>query len=70
MPESVPCPTCRQPAKWDGNPYRPFCSQRCKVKDLGAWAAETYRVPGESIEPGVDDDAAAESPSAPGRMKP
>jgi endogenous inhibitor of DNA gyrase (YacG/DUF329 family) len=39
---------------WAGNPYRPFCSQRCRVADLGAWAAERYRVAGEPI--GEDDD--------------
>jgi endogenous inhibitor of DNA gyrase (YacG/DUF329 family) len=42
----VSCPTCGKSAAWDpANPYRPFCSERCKVIDLGAWAAESYRVP-------------------------
>lgn len=27
-------------------PYRPFCSERCKQIDLGAWADEQYKVPG------------------------
>jgi len=27
------------------NPWRPFCSERCKLIDLGAWASESYRVP-------------------------
>jgi endogenous inhibitor of DNA gyrase (YacG/DUF329 family) len=39
---------------WAGNPQRPFCSRRCRVADLGAWAAERYRVPGAPL--GEDDD--------------
>jgi endogenous inhibitor of DNA gyrase (YacG/DUF329 family) len=31
---------------WDAaNRYRPFCSERCRVIDLGAWASESYRIP-------------------------
>ena len=34
----VNCPQCGKPVKWDpGNRYRPFCSERCRVIDLGAW---------------------------------
>ncbi|MBD0369415.1 MAG: DNA gyrase inhibitor YacG [Pyrinomonadaceae bacterium] len=40
------CPICDQPVKWQGNPYRPFCSERCKLIDFGRWANEEYRVPG------------------------
>jgi len=43
------CPLCRQPSTWDGNPWRPFCSERCQLTDLGTWAAEQYRVPGPSL---------------------
>ncbi|MDO4894428.1 MULTISPECIES: DNA gyrase inhibitor YacG [Moraxella] len=39
-----PCPTCQQPAIWQDNPNRPFCSERCKLIDLGAWAAEDYKI--------------------------
>ncbi len=43
---TVKCPTCGKPVEWRAdNPYRPFCSQRCKQIDLGAWASESYRVP-------------------------
>ena len=49
MPTTVRCPTCRQLVPWEGNPHRPFCSERCRVVDLGAWAAERYRVPGEAV---------------------
>lgn len=43
----VKCPTCRDEVVWDtANRYRPFCSERCKLMDMGAWAAESYRVAG------------------------
>jgi endogenous inhibitor of DNA gyrase (YacG/DUF329 family) len=42
----VNCPQCGKPAAWDtANPYRPFCSARCRLIDLGAWASENYRIP-------------------------
>lgn len=41
------CPTCGQPVQWEGNPDRPFCSERCRVVDLGSWADERYRVSDE-----------------------
>ncbi len=40
------CPLCYQPTTWEENPWRPFCSERCQVTDLGTWAAEQYRIPG------------------------
>lgn len=43
-PKTYPCPRCKKPASWSDNPYRPFCSERCKMIDLGAWADESYRV--------------------------
>jgi len=57
----VTCPTCGQPVQWrPENRYRPFCSERCKLIDLGEWATEKYRVPvvendpmpGPNTEPG------------------
>ncbi|MDF7675332.1 DNA gyrase inhibitor YacG [Neisseriaceae bacterium ESL0693] len=48
----VPCPTCGQSVVWDTkNPYRPFCSERCKLIDLGAWASEDYNLPAQEDEP-------------------
>ena len=45
-PRLVPCPYCGKEAPWTPtNPYRPFCSERCRNIDLGAWAAGEYRVP-------------------------
>jgi len=47
-PLTVPCPTCGQPSLFArSNSYRPFCSERCKQIDLGAWAAEDFRVPSD-----------------------
>ena len=40
-----PCPTCRTPTAWAGNPWKPFCSERCRTRDLGAWASEHYTIP-------------------------
>ncbi len=41
----VACPTCGKEMEWDpGNRFRPFCSERCKLIDLGKWAKEEYRV--------------------------
>ena len=57
IPEAVRCPTCRKPTYWTGNPFRPFCSERCKLGDLGNWAAERYRIPGEKATlPGERED--------------
>ena len=43
------CPLCHQPSTWEDNLWRPFCSERCQVTDLGTWAAERYRIPGPTI---------------------
>ncbi len=46
QPRVVNCPTCGKPLSWlPENKFRPFCSERCRKIDLGAWAAEEYRVP-------------------------
>lgn len=57
----VRCPQCGGESVWSAdNQYRPFCSERCKLIDLGAWASEAYRVPEQeasdlpSDRPGVD----------------
>jgi endogenous inhibitor of DNA gyrase (YacG/DUF329 family) len=42
----VRCPQCGGNSVWNSaNKFRPFCSERCKLIDLGAWASESYRVP-------------------------
>lgn len=50
LPPKVLCPRCGEVTSWAGNPWRPFCSERCKMIDLGAWASEDYRIPGKSGE--------------------
>lgn len=45
MNTQVPCPTCKKPSPWEDNPYRPFCSRRCYLIDLGHWVEESYTVP-------------------------
>jgi hypothetical protein len=47
MLKNLKCPTCRKSAPWEGNPFRPFCSERCKMIDLGAWASEEFRIPAD-----------------------
>lgn len=47
---TVPCPTCQKDLPWSkGNPHRPFCSERCKLIDLGEWASEGHAIPGPSV---------------------
>ncbi|MBF0537212.1 MAG: DNA gyrase inhibitor YacG [Nitrospirae bacterium] len=51
----VKCPICGKHEKWEDNPYRPFCSKRCKLLDLASWADGTYRIPGKPVT-NEDDD--------------
>ncbi|CAB1274297.1 DNA gyrase inhibitor YacG [Candidatus Nitrosacidococcus tergens] len=52
---AIPCPTCKKEAIWsEQNPWRPFCSERCRLVDLGAWAGEKHYIPGEER---LDKDA-------------
>ncbi|HTP62024.1 MAG TPA: DNA gyrase inhibitor YacG [Burkholderiales bacterium] len=51
----VSCPRCGAQALYSPeNRWRPFCSERCRVIDLGAWASEAYRVP---VAPEAEDNA-------------
>jgi endogenous inhibitor of DNA gyrase (YacG/DUF329 family) len=55
---TVPCPTCGRDVEWtDKSPFRPFCSERCKLIDLGGWAAGQRAIPGEPIPEPPDDDS-------------
>ena len=49
------CPTCHRPINWEENPHRPFCSERCKLLDFGAWANEEYKVPAEETAPSFEE---------------
>ncbi|PYG98203.1 DNA gyrase inhibitor YacG, partial [Arthrobacter stackebrandtii] len=47
QPLTVDCPTCGAPVEWnEKSAFRTFCSDRCKLIDLGAWAAEEHKIPG------------------------
>ena len=48
----VSCPTCKQGVKWDltKEKFLPFCSKRCSLIDLGAWASEEMVIPGGTIK--------------------
>ena len=51
MPTIVNCPTCGATVEWGPqSPWRPFCSERCKLIDLGAWASEAHAIPGDTLE--------------------
>ncbi len=47
-PPIVKCPTCRREIDWSSSEFRPFCSERCRLIDLGAWLSEKHAIPGES----------------------
>jgi endogenous inhibitor of DNA gyrase (YacG/DUF329 family) len=56
---TVPCPTCNRPVEWnESSKWRPFCSERCKLIDLGAWASEKHAIPSE---PAAGDEEKSES---------
>lgn len=48
--KKIKCPICKKNTSLNKNQYRPFCSERCKVQDLGAWADEKYSMPSENNE--------------------
>ena len=58
MPRWVRCPVCRSEVSWEENPHRPFCSERCRLLDLGGWIEGRYRISGKKLEPeeAPDDD--------------
>jgi len=56
VPRKINCPTARKETPWDDNPHRPFCSERCRLLDLGAWAQERYRIPAEDCQIELDDE--------------
>jgi hypothetical protein len=57
--QTVSCPTCGDPVEWTvAQRWRPFCSERCKLIDLGAWFDESNRIPGDTetpLTPELDD---------------
>ncbi len=43
----INCPICKAITTWEENPHRPFCSEKCKLIDLGKWISEEYRIEGK-----------------------
>ncbi|HWR58895.1 MAG TPA: DNA gyrase inhibitor YacG [Thermodesulfovibrionales bacterium] len=52
---------CKKLTTWQENPSKPFCSERCKLLDLGKWASEEYRIEGKQEE--VEDEGQEEKES-------
>ncbi len=46
----VKCPRCGCETSYEGNPFRPFCGETCKMIDLGQWATESYRIAATEAE--------------------
>ena len=58
----VDCPTCGKKLEWtEANRFRPFCSERCKQIDLGAWAEEKYVISGKSDQENTVQSAGDEN---------
>jgi endogenous inhibitor of DNA gyrase (YacG/DUF329 family) len=59
MPRSFTrqCPQCTKQVTWPDTATYPFCSERCRLIDLGVWAEGDYRLPGEPV---VDDEIGSE----------
>ena len=57
----VKCPTCGRDVPFEGNEFRPFCSERCQLLDFGAWADEQYSVPAENQAPTEEEMAELEN---------
>jgi endogenous inhibitor of DNA gyrase (YacG/DUF329 family) len=53
----IKCPRCGKPVYWNPScPFRPFCSERCKLIDLGGWANEEHMIAGESLHSDSTED--------------
>ena len=52
----VKCPKCDAVFLYWSTEFRPFCSERCKMIDLGQWLDESYAVPGEHTEFDTEDE--------------
>jgi uncharacterized protein len=54
--KTVSCPTCGKPVEWVRlQRWKPFCSERCKMIDLGDWLDERHRIPGDETNPPDED---------------
>ena len=59
--QRVKCPTCRREIDWSQSAFRPFCSERCRLIDLGGWLTEKHAIPGEP----APDEAGHQDPPQP-----
>ena len=57
---TVKCPGCGESTQFEGNEFRPFCSERCKLLDFGAWADGDYALPAETASLTEEDIDAIE----------
>lgn len=56
---TITCPTCGQTNTWtENNTFKPFCSERCKLIDLGEWASEERRITGDATN---NDDSSEDN---------
>ena len=54
---TVACPTCKKAVAWVAEEtFKPFCSQRCKLIDLGDWATEAHKITGQALSIDADSD--------------
>jgi endogenous inhibitor of DNA gyrase (YacG/DUF329 family) len=50
-PLPATCPTCKRPIEWSqAFPFRPFCSDRCRLVDLNGWLSERHAIAGEDAQ--------------------
>ncbi len=55
MTKTVDCPTCGTAVAWTSlSPFRPFCSDRCRLIDLGEWFSEERKIAGDEQTPSSD----------------
>ena len=58
---NIKCPGCGKDVAFENNPFRPFCSERCKLLDLGDWLTGSYSIP---VEEHKDEGASPEPEDA------
>jgi hypothetical protein len=59
MSTTVSCPSCNKQVSWNKDEkWKPFCSERCKLIDLGDWANENHRIKGEPAPTSLEDQSA------------
>lgn len=65
MTTTVACPTCGKPVAWTpDSTWRPFCSRRCRLIDLGDWLDESHRISDPTDAPGDDPPDSESEPTA------